>query len=143
MSTGYSSSNHGLDLLAHDNMDTEERCESSKRLAADAAAKGLAENFAASLADADFVETEHENDDDEEEDVEAVAEGDIDFSVPQRFTKCGRKRAVPFPLKVRLHFRARQMSTANVLSLASTCLPHRSILDLWSCFEVLNSHGYY
>lgn len=27
-----------------------------------------------------------------------------DFLIPQRFTKSGRKKAVPFPLKVRSHF---------------------------------------
>jgi hypothetical protein len=34
-----------------------------------------------------------------EEDVEVDGKG---LDIPQRFTKSGRKRAVPFPLKVRL-----------------------------------------
>jgi hypothetical protein len=36
-------------------------------------------------------------DDDEEEDNEETNEA---FSIPQKFTKSGRKRAVPFPIKV-------------------------------------------
>lgn len=38
----------------------------------------------------------HEEDDEDEED----AEDEKDFEIPQRFTKSGRKRAVPFPIKV-------------------------------------------
>jgi hypothetical protein len=34
---------------------------------------------------------------DNEEDLDGIG----DFAIPQRFTKSGRKRAVPFPMKVR------------------------------------------
>jgi hypothetical protein len=37
----------------------------------------------------------------EHEDDEATVEADKPFIIPQKFTKSGRKRAVPFPLKVR------------------------------------------
>jgi hypothetical protein len=36
----------------------------------------------------------------DEEDEEHDASEDREFLIPQRFTKSGRKRAVPFPLKV-------------------------------------------
>lgn len=39
----------------------------------------------------EYGETTNHHDDD----------GDEDFSIPQRFTKSGRKRAVPFTIKVR------------------------------------------
>jgi hypothetical protein len=37
--------------------------------------------------------------------AEAVEEAEYneDFDIPQRFTKSGRKRAVPFPLKVSIY----------------------------------------
>lgn len=46
------------------------------------------------------------SDEDEEtergEEVESSAATGSDFLIPQRFTKSGRKRATPFPIKVRL-----------------------------------------
>jgi hypothetical protein len=48
----------------------------------------------------------------EEEDEEE----DEDFEIPQRFTKSGRKRAVPFPLKVRLHVRVFRMCDFEILA---------------------------
>ena len=55
-------------------------------------------------------ETEFENQESEEAAAAALAElgasaaksdDESEFLIPQRFTKSGRKRAVPFPLKVR------------------------------------------
>ena len=36
--------------------------------------------------------------------VEEAEDNEDDFDIPQRFTKSGRKRAVPFPLKVSIIF---------------------------------------
>lgn len=41
-----------------------------------------------------------EDDENDEEEAEAGEEEDKEFEIPQRFTRSGRKRATPFPLKV-------------------------------------------
>ena len=43
---------------------------------------------------------EEDEDEDEEDKQEEASEEEKEFKIPQRFTKSGRKRAVPFPLKV-------------------------------------------
>ena len=82
-------------------METEEHMESRKEQTAVASLTSLVgitrdagQSFAPSEADEE--ETEH---DDEEE----ASTGGNAFFIPQRFTKSGRHRAVPFPLKVSLH----------------------------------------
>ena len=92
---------NGSEETASRQMDTEERNESSEELTAAAALTSIGgvsrvagQNFC--LSEADEEVTDH----DEEE--EAASTYGTEFSIPQRFTKSGRKRAVPFPFKVSL-----------------------------------------
>jgi HSF-type DNA-binding len=66
----------------------------------------------------DPVETRNDHDDD----------GDEDFSIPQRFTKSGRKRAVPFTMKVRCWVVARsktlQCSWPQLVNLLTFAVSH-------------------
>ena len=101
------SSNHSEEPAAPNPMDREEHKESSKEQTAVAALASLVginsdvgQSFAASEAEDDG--TEH---DDEEE----TAAGGNAFLIPQRFTKSGRHRAVPFPLKVSIRSHSLQL----------------------------------
>jgi hypothetical protein len=51
--------------------------------------------------------------------VEEAEDNEDDFDIPQRFTKSGRKRAVPFPLKVSNTF----FKSGNIVATESLRLP--------------------
>lgn len=63
--------------------------------------KGSEQEAAAALTSLVGGSPTHEDEDEDEEEHQEEGDGEAkDFKIPQRFTKSGRKRAVPFPLKV-------------------------------------------
>jgi hypothetical protein len=106
MSANYNNSNgnNSSERPVTDHMDTEELRKSTNELTAAAALTSLVVCSGNRGAVQAVALAATEADDEEETDHDDDEEGDDDkaFLIPQRFTKSGRKRAVPFPLKVRI-----------------------------------------
>jgi len=66
------------------------------------AAAALTSLFSLSRASPD--DAKHAAQAEEEQSVTASDEEEEEFVIPQRFTKSGRERAIPFPLKVSKNF---------------------------------------